>query len=286
MKRTVLQVALLLLVLFCVSCVQIVSADATFTLAREDSWDADIILVAPGRPTSSSAVAVMQAMTIMEQNITGMGGEVTVEQQRVDENNNTPFKLSIRSASPEIINNSIFSYQVFTVQRVNGQRHVSFEMPASALSTQDVVITLRAKEIISHNGEKINRGTVRWINPREKMLATVVEGSPVNWTGWLLLLGGFGMVSTAGVLAARGKIPLPNLSTPRTSFGRQSLNAPIEDIFENDIRATTFASIEREPEMDAMFCPECGNALPPGVDFCPGCGAKIKRSKKFFKKGV
>lgn len=25
-----------------------------------------------------------------------------------------------------------------------------------------------------------------------------------------------------------------------------------------------------------MFCTECGNKLPEGVKFCPGCGAKLQ----------
>lgn len=315
MKRIFLVVVSLLLVLFSASCVQIVSVDISFDLAAVDAWDADLVLVAPGRSTSESALVINQALNELRDEITRKGGEATVEQQRIDENNNTPYKLSIRSATPEMINEGIFSYDVFTVQEVNGKRQVEFEMPASSLGVDDLTVTLRGKEILSHNGEKINNSTVRWTNPRGTLRAVVVEGRPVSWLGWLLLIGGIGMVGAAGVLWKNGKITIPNFAH-QPAF-RPAPPAAAQDIFWNDARPAYPPAVDREPTLrDAapaavprhmpppphpyaqqadplptvppaapipasaeppavMFCPNCGKPLPRAGRFCPGCGSQI-----------
>lgn len=102
-------------------------------------------------------------------------------------------------------------------------------------------LTLHGSEILTGNGENINKGTMRWVNHSGVMEATMIPaGGASFWSVILLLLFVGGLAAGGWYLWQRSK-----------KIGTEAYEAPADE---------------------KQFCAYCQTPMSSGAKFCPQCG--------------
>lgn len=123
------------------------------------------------------------------------------------------------------------------VEEVDGREAIHFRafVPQEIMLGGETTITLVGSEIISTNGNRVDEGTVQWVNPAGRLEAVLVGNSRFAANPLLLpaaLLAGAVVVLGGGYLV-----------WSRTRGSR--------------------------------YCTQCGTPLAPDARFCSGCGQRI-----------
>lgn len=300
MKRVLLILVILLITATLASCVPLVSADFTFDLNSEESWDVEILLVT----TKDSEILLNTSLIELGRNAEDEGLEFTYEWLNNDRDGNRPVRINFNNMTPDEVNQS-FSNS-FTIETVNGQRQVSFYLvPNDYYDVQDYTYTLKGKKIISSNGQKKGAGAVTWVNPRQPMEAVLIEGRSGIGAGWILFLIGGGLVAAAVILFLRGQRPAPapvypvqgQYYPPQPTWQPEATRQP--EAQQPAAQQQAYGGAQPVPPAAAYsgnppaypapqppapveaapaqaFCTSCGFKLPPNAAFCPQCGSKPK----------
>jgi len=239
----------LALILFCSSCIPILSTETELRLSDNEKYSLKMIFVLEGQDpmmTSQFETALGDAISQAQ----GLG--IEAEWQKLSnqsDSSNTTYQLKLSGTGYDGLNELVFDRQQ-AVSKDSPDDQVDFNFDPSAsflMSGQQNSFTLIAGKIISANGNITNNKTVVWNNPKSNMEAIVSTTGLSSITTFLIF--GILVIGVAmGIILAIGA----NKSARRSSQE---------------------ALVDRSGQ-SVLFCMNCGKQVPPQAQYCPHCGER------------
>lgn len=168
--------------------------DQTVTLYPNEGWETKIELQIPvellafvGSPAEVDAEMESQAAMWREQ-----GARVSWKSR--DEDGKMIYAFDVKGEGYDLLNWVAFDGNAtLRAVEMSGRRQIQFQHFVSRGLFSDLegyTLTLVGGEIISSNGQQLNKGTVQWVNPMGRMEATLTEKNrTMSGVVWLLLIG-------------------------------------------------------------------------------------------------
>lgn len=168
--------------------------DQTVKLYANEGWETNIELQIPvellaftGSTAEVEAEMERQATIWREQ-----GARVSWKSH--NEDGKLIYTFDVKGDGHDLLNNIAFDGNAtLQIVELNGRRQIQFQHFASRGLFSDLegyTLTLVGGEIISSNGQQLNKGTVQWVNPMGRMEAMLIEKNrTVSGVIWVLLLG-------------------------------------------------------------------------------------------------
>lgn len=226
----------IILILIIASAVLLVACgadiDRRVTFHRDEAWEAEMLLRVP-----TGTLALVGSPEELEASFDEMiqqaeSMDVRASWRSKVEGDSILYTFKMNGQGFDKLTESVFdgSADISAVD-VEGQRQIVFRdrVFGDILSAGSNTLTLEGGEILSSNGDQLDKGTVQWINPSGRIEAVLTEKSGFNMAV-LLVVVLFGGAAVAGVYYWRS--------------GRQSEGACPN--------CGTWLAKE------AVFCPNCG----------------------------
>lgn len=215
--------------------------DRRVTFYRDEAWKAEMEISVPGE-----LVAMLGSLESFEADLArqvagweAKGADVSWRSSRKD--TTLIYTFDIEGTGLALLDEIVFDNDAsFSVQEVDGRRHISFTyfVTGDLLQANNNTLTLHGGDIVSSNGNQLDSGTVQWVNARGQLQAVVTEKSRFGASTFLI-----GLILVAGVGGAGWY------------FWQQR----------NQVQANGQLA-------QTAFCANCGMPLTAQAKFCPHCG--------------
>ena len=240
------------LLLFCSSCVPILSTTTEFRLGTNEKWSSKIIVVLTGQDLfikSGFEQTLNQEISVAQ----GQGIQASW-QQNTDQSNgsNLTYQINLSGTGYDGLNKVVFNGEQAVSKGASADQVVFNVSPFGSFfgNGQQNSFTLIAGKILASNGIKKNNTTVTWINPSSIMSATVSTTPDLNIALILLVLVGLFILGIVIItIVRRGSA---------RNFSRAQ--EPSVDLSHSDI----------------LYCMNCGMKVPHISEFCPYCGQRTQ----------
>jgi hypothetical protein len=236
--------------------IPILSTDTTLILSKDQGWSMEYVAVLPQEASmlAQEYQASLDQM-VQEARLKGITASWELLPPTANETNLT-YKVSFSGTSYDLLNQHVFQSVSLMADPSEKERAEFAFDPGFSLFSQgrQNTFTLKSSKILSTNGNLLNDGSVRWINPTGTMTATVSTAPDLTWLwGSLLGVGVLGLI-----IAGAGLMQKP---TPQ----KQVLSPAL----------AVAPSPMKIPETNVKYCPQCGRQNPVQAGFCPHCGSKF-----------
>ena len=236
-------VILILLLVLSSGC-EPMDAEVVFDFDRGEQWELSGELTFPSAMRDLNALLGIQ--DIMDDIVSEAEADgVEASWQETREDDSAVYTINMAGEGYQTLNQLWFGEDDgFQVEEVRGKRVVSLDYAWDESDFAFVRLTIRAGEILSGNGRRVDNRTMVWENHIGDVEVRFMEPRGFNWLFALGLVVGVGAVGVIALAWLRG-------------HGRQ---------------------VERgrqmEGEKHVAYCTGCGAQLSDGAKFCVSCGRK------------
>lgn len=231
-----------------------IDLDQTVTFYQDGVWEADTIAIVPQDPLGMSGSPADIEAEIEEQVAEWEAQGARVSWEVNHDETTTRIVLHLEGDDLDSLQEIVFTGDAnLDVMVADAKRQIRYTQNVSQGllgGLNNLTLTLKGGSIISTNGQRIDRGTVRWVNPSGRIEATLTEKSRLDPTV-LFVVGGVGVVVVVAMLFAR------------STLGRGRVT-----------------QVESNPNISASsqirYCNNCGTPLATSAKFCHKCGHRLQ----------
>lgn len=241
----------------CGSMIPILSTETDLMLDRDEKWSMTYVAVLPGE-ANIVAQQYQAGLDQMVMEVRSKGITATWEILPQESNNtNITYRVNFSGQGYDLLNQDIFGSRSVVLMNPSTKDQVQFAFdPSDSLFTQGTQynsFTLKSSKILSTNGNLMNNGSVRWVNPTRVMVATVSTAPALTWL-WISLLG----VGCVGIVVS-------GVGIWRRSSAQKLVT----------IASTAMPFQVQVSQGNTKYCPQCGQRNSVEAGFCPHCGSKF-----------
>jgi hypothetical protein len=166
------------------------NVERTVTIFKNEKWRAEILLEVP---TSSLAFigSPEQLETSFDESVQDaveMGVDASWRSKNVE--GAILYTFDLEGQGLDTLKDTVFeSSTELSAVETGGERQIIFSDRVSSdlLSAGNNTLTLKGGEIVSSNGQVLDRGTVQWVNPSGRLEAVLTEKGGFNIAGLLIV---------------------------------------------------------------------------------------------------
>jgi len=243
-------------ILFLTSCFPIISSNTELTLKSGENWELSNQFTISQTDAQLSGQMISQGLDEALNDMRDDGVDAEWEMLPIDDSGYVSYKITTRGVGYELLNDG-FGEPIVSPDETSGKRIINFYLKDGDNLEWDALhnsFTLNGGKIISHNGNLINNGSVKWVDHSGPMEAQLTEKSGFS----ILNCIGFAFVICIICIAIFAFVKWK----PKASSFHEPYKIPGNVIISQKVQKN--------------FCPNCGQKLPSEAVFCPTCGISIK----------
>jgi len=226
--------------------------DQTVTFLKGGAWEVDLVASIPQEMAFLSGSPVSIEEELQRQMAEYEADGIQVSWEASEDESNLLYTFHFEGNSLDALEDSLFEGDVeVDVFVVGGERQIQYSQYLDQGFFGDLnsfTLTLVGDEVISSNGQKIEKGKVQWNNPSGRIEAVLTEKGQFN-SNVLLTVGGVVIVALLAALVLYGR------RSSSLTKGYRPTQAAVTSV-------------------DMRYCNNCGEEIPASAKFCPKCGHK------------
>lgn len=225
LKSVLTSLAVLVVVCLLAGCddLELFDIEQTVSFTGEETWEADVSIVIPADVVTDPEI-LADVRSEIERRLTGEGIQdlqargVTVDWgANTTDAGDTVYDVHLEGDQFGTLKEAVFDqYTDIRMSIVEGRKEISFSQYSSAspipFGIRNYSLTLVGGEIVSGNGVRVDKGTMRWTNPGGSVEARLTPLSRFSLMGTLLPVAcgvGFVILVGAGLLGGLAYVRRP-----------------------------------------------------------------------------